>query len=259
MAARGINTRRPQPRRSARRVRMARGGDRQRPSLAANYDRAPTWACSPPVIRRRRRAPARCSGSCLRLSRSTARTTRWPRPRCRPCRSLWIFRPPDSSRPSGRVTHRRAVRSSSRDPPARRGGPPAASRSHLRGRRPCAGARPRRRDQDQAGVPSALRQAFGSERAEVLDVVGDDATPLRARNLEEDRVAAPYEPDALGNGDDVMASLTQQRGDPRGKLLAYQCPHARSAFSPAVAAARPRSYSSSLASISVSISWRYSP
>ncbi len=35
---------------------------------------------------------ARCSGSCPRLSRSTARTTRWPWPGCRLCRLLWIFR-----------------------------------------------------------------------------------------------------------------------------------------------------------------------
>ena len=72
-------------------------------------------------------------------------------------------------------------------------------------------------------------------------------------------IHTPDNVDALGHGDSVIARLAQQRCDLRRELLVQENLHARSACSPAAAAARPRSYSDSLLSISMSISSRYSP
>jgi len=122
-----------------------------------------------------------------------------------------------------------------------------------------AGARARRGQQYQAGVRSSLREELGGERAEVLDVVGDDGPVFAAGRLEDGAVAAPGEVVAVGDGFDVVPGLAQELGDLRGQLLVQDGLHERRACSPAAAAARPRSYSASLSSISLSISLRCSP
>ena len=69
-------------------------------------------------------------------------------------------------------------------------------------------------------------------------------------------------PDQVGPVSDrfhVQASLPKERGDLRRQLLVNKSFHPRSAWSPAAAAAVPRSYSAWLKSISASISSVYSP
>src|SRR5712692_2428259 len=105
----------------------------------------------------------------------------------------------------------------------------------------------------------ALRQPLSRERTEVLDVVRDHGPAFAACDLEDDPVGGPHEVLAVGNGVYVVAGLAQQHRDLRRQLLVQDGSHERSACSPASAAARPRSYSASLSSISLSISSRYSP
>src|SRR5215831_5661452 len=105
----------------------------------------------------------------------------------------------------------------------------------------------------------ASRQPLGRQRPEVLDVVRDHGPAFAACHLEDDPVTAPGQVLAVGNGVYVVAGLAQQDSDLRRQLLVQDGPHGRRACSPAAAAARPRSYSASLSSISRSISSWYSP
>jgi hypothetical protein len=122
-----------------------------------------------------------------------------------------------------------------------------------------AAVRPRRGQQDQSGVCSAVRQPLGGERPEVLEVVRDHGPALTAGYFEDGAVAAADKILAVGHGVHVVAGLAQQRGYLRGQMLVQECSHERRARSPAAAAARPRSYSASLRSIYLSISSLYSP
>src|SRR5262252_272804 len=105
----------------------------------------------------------------------------------------------------------------------------------------------------------ALRQPLSRKRPEILDVVRYYRPAFARCDLEEDPVAAPDQVLAVGNGVHVIAGLAQQNRNLRRQLLIQDGFHERRACSPAAAAARPRSYSASLSSISRSISSRYSP
>lgn len=110
------------------------------------------------------------------------------------------------------------------------------------------------------GELSAAAQAVGSRLtgAAPLGVAfsgGVDSSVLLAlavRALGADQVFA------VGNGVYVVAGPAQQDRDLRRQLLVQDGSHLWRACSPAAAAARPRSYSVSLSSISRSISSRYS-
>src|SRR6476660_2715079 len=105
----------------------------------------------------------------------------------------------------------------------------------------------------------ALRQPLCPKRTEVHDVIRDHGPAFVTFDLEDDPVAAPSQVLAVGNGVYVVAGLAQQDRDLRRQLLVQDGSHERRACSPAVAAARPRSYSASVSSTSRSISSRYSP
>ena len=106
---------------------------------------------------------------------------------------------------------------------------------------------------------ASLREPLGGKRPKVLDVVGDHSTLLGRGDLKDDSVATSDKVVSLGNGDNVVSSLTQQHSDLRRQLLVNEGLHALSARSPATAAVRPLSYSASFRSICSSISSRYSP
>src|SRR5215467_15679183 len=105
----------------------------------------------------------------------------------------------------------------------------------------------------------AVRQPLCRKCAEVFDVVRYRGPAFAACDLEDDPVAAPSQVLAVGDGVYVIAGLAQLDRDLRRQLLVQEGSHERRACSPAAAAARPRSYSASLSSISRSISSRYSP
>lgn len=56
-------------------------------------------------------------------------------------------------------------------------------------------------------------QPFGNERPGVLDVVGDEGSPLCDRQIEQEFVVHCNELGVLGDGDDVVSVLPQRLGD----------------------------------------------
>ncbi len=116
-----------------------------------------------------------------------------------------------------------------------------------------------RREKDQAGVHPALREPFSGQRTEVLDVIRHDSAALSARDVEDDPVAARNKIIAIRHGLYVVTSFAQQHRYLRRQVFVQEGSHERRACSPAAAAARPRSYSASLSSISLLISSWYSP
>ena len=123
-----------------------------------------------------------------------------------------------------------------------------------------AGARPCRGHENQPGMDLPLSEPLSGERTEVLHIVRDDGAALLGRQLEDVPVcASPHKIGALGDGLDVVALVAEQSGDLGRELLVEKRLHPPSARRPSVMAARPREYSASFASISSSISFRYSP
>ena len=102
-------------------------------------------------------------------------------------------------------------------------------------------------------------EPLGSQWTEVLDVVCDHGAAFPRRDLDDVPVVAAEEIFAFADRYDIVAALTEHRGNSRRELLVEQSPHGRTARSPLVAALRPRSYSASFSAISSSISSLYSP
>lgn len=99
-----------------------------------------------------------------------------------------------------------------------------------------------------------LGQSGRSQRAEVLEVVSDHRAALRVRHRKDLAISTTDQIGALSDGYDVVTPLAELDGNLRRQLLVEERPHERSARSPLVAAARPRSYSASFSAIHSSIS-----
>ena len=106
---------------------------------------------------------------------------------------------------------------------------------------------------------SALSEPLSGKGTEVLHIVRDYGTVFSGRQLEDLAACASHKIGAVGDGLDVVASVPEPSGNLGRELLVEERPHAPSARRPAAMAARPRVYSASFASISSSISLRYSP
>ena len=101
-------------------------------------------------------------------------------------------------------------------------------------------ARPGRREQDQPGMNFASGKTLGSERTEVLHVVGDIRAALGRRGFEDHSITLAGEVAPVHDRLNVMAAAAEQLRDPRRELLVEESLHPRSARSPAAAASNPR-------------------